>query len=774
MKDDVESGAPELDTRKDDSRAFQGGVQPMDITASSSANPNGKGRGKKLPDKSEGISGTSNSIQEDKQKKAPKAFGDGSREIDIKAGSSAAAPPQVLDKFETLNLGQEYTQEGASSALDDGDQQRDTIVSSSTNLNGAKNGKQAPAKPETIPEGRNLGQQVEQDDIPKASNDGAGYRDPAALYPAHSKGKQKSDQVYRRRDDLQAFDDIAPLRGTAASSSAHPRGLLRLASTVIAINGIYVIRLLGAPTGKRTGDFEAQKIGPLGRQENASQASIDGAEPRDPTVSSSAQQKGWFKSSFSAIALKGSRVVQLPEAITEKQKTEVMPEVQKPIREDMRKDTSKVINDGAGSKDPIALSSATLKGLENGKKTPAKPEASSEAPKTGRRDKQSESSGTYDDALTVIMLTRSHAILLAGETAPDQKPEANVEAQKSYQASKWKGGSQAFGNGSLQSDTAGLSSAPPRGVPTGKQSAKLDDQETSPPDWLEYISQVADDGAELRKPSASSPVHSKGGTTEKQVTTKPVTLSGSDKPNHKDNQTHMSNPFNDAGEQGGSKTSSKDTATGNPVVAGHDVVSHNSNQGEKPKYAAEAPEDGSKQGTPTASSALSSKGRPRFAFIVILLTNSYIVWFLGVATVKQGAATSQTIFESHQPNQREKQKPPTQVTITGAGQGGSTTSSSPPHPNAAGSGKEITPGLEAVSENDRLYQREKQQDTPGTGNGGVRVSAGRPGPKPHRSDRHGVVPQGPSNSSTPNFPLEKPTPDLGGSLVPVLTAVFSR
>lgn len=66
---------------------------------------------------------------------------------------------------------------------------------------------------------------------------------------------------------------------------------------------------------------------------------------------------------LNAIALTGIYMVRLPEAITGKQETEAMPEVQKPNLGDIRKDTSKVFNDGAGSRDPTALSSASLKSL---------------------------------------------------------------------------------------------------------------------------------------------------------------------------------------------------------------------------------------------------------------------------------------------------------------------------------------------------------------------------------------------------------------------------
>lgn len=43
-KDEAESGAPEQDTRKDDSGVFQGGVKSMDKTASSSENTNRQSR----------------------------------------------------------------------------------------------------------------------------------------------------------------------------------------------------------------------------------------------------------------------------------------------------------------------------------------------------------------------------------------------------------------------------------------------------------------------------------------------------------------------------------------------------------------------------------------------------------------------------------------------------------------------------------------------------------------------------------------------------------
>lgn len=87
----------------------------------------------------------------------------------------------------------------------------------------------------------------------------------------------------------------------------------------------------------------------------------DGAEPKDRTVWSSAQPKGWFKLPLSTIALTGSYLVRLPEATTGKQKTEAITDVQKPNSGDKWKDTSKVFNDGDRLKDPTELSSATLK-----------------------------------------------------------------------------------------------------------------------------------------------------------------------------------------------------------------------------------------------------------------------------------------------------------------------------------------------------------------------------------------------------------------------------
>lgn len=291
--------------------------------------------------------------------------------------------------------------------------------------------------------------------------------------------------------------------------------------------------------------------------------------------------------------------------------------------------------------------------------------------------------------------------------------------------------------------------APPGGVPTAKQRANLEDQKISQPDRQEYASQVPNDGAELRSPPALSLAYSKGGTTAKQVMTKPVALSGSDKANHKDNENHMSKPPNDAAQQGGSRTSpkgaptetaaiettsetqmshpgdrgdddsqvpndgaklrdptsatanSRGTATGKPVVAGHAVVSHNPNQGDK-RNTPKASEVDSEQKAPTASSLSSPKG----------------------------AATSQTLVENRKSSQRES---PSQAPINGAGQGGSTASSSSPHPNGAGSGKEITPKFEGVSKSYESDQRHQQQYTPGAGNGSVNqsvlaVPASKPGP----------------------------------------------
>lgn len=112
-------------------------------------------------------------------------------------------------------------------------------------------------------------------------------------------------------------------------------------------------------------------------------------------------------------------------------------------------------------------------------------------------------------------------------------------------------------------------------------------------------------------------------------------------------------------------------------MAGHAVVSHNPNQGDK-RNTPKASEVDSEQKAPTASSLSSPKGVLRFTFTITLLTTSHIVWLLGVPIVKQGAATSQTLVENRKSSQRES---PSQAPINGAGQGGSTASSSSPHPN---------------------------------------------------------------------------------------------